>query len=221
MTLKTKKINKTKEGDETEREGEGGSEREGETQVFVCSSPQVTVTDCGDGQREGLRGQLQKERRQRVREVRCARKMQGAGYERWDAGGMEPDNGISSSAEKKSTAAGVLRSLPHVVSANDPIRSVFLSPCSKGHRRVGPVSVFTTLPKDFLSWPWLRLSVRACTHHPPTRPPPHWNRSHGHANEQDLREQMKECYRVEGVNHLENCKHIVSAYLESLQVRAW
>ena len=31
---------------------------------------------------------------------------------------------------------------------------------------------------------------------------------------------MKECYRVEGVNHLENCKHIVSAYLESLQVRA-
>ena len=130
-------------------------------------------------------------------------------------------NGISTGAENKSTAAGVLRSLPHVVSLNDPIRSVFFSPCSEGHRRVGPVSVFTTLPKDFLSWPWLRLTVRACTHHPPTRPPPHWNRSHGHANEQDLREQMKECYRVEGVNHLENCKHIVSAYLESLQVRAW
>ena len=123
-------------------------------------------------------------------------------------------------APRNKHGAGVLRSPPHVVSARDPIRSVFFS-CSEAHRRVGPLPVSTTLPKDFLSWPWLRLTVRARTYHPPTRPPPHWNRSHGHANEQDLREQMKECYRVEGVNHLENCKHIVSAYLESLQVRAW
>ena len=35
---------------------------------------------------------------------------------------------------------------------------------------------------------------------------------------QDLREQMKECYRVHGVNHLEECKGVVKDYLEALKV---
>ncbi|KAF9592597.1 hypothetical protein IFM89_016207 [Coptis chinensis] len=36
-----------------------------------------------------------------------------------------------------------------------------------------------------------------------------------------LGEKVKWCYRVEGVNHLQKCKHLVSQYLESTRGVGW
>ena len=37
------------------------------------------------------------------------------------------------------------------------------------------------------------------------------------AHTQILRDRVIECYRIEGVNHLENCKATVGKYLESIK----
>ncbi|MCL7039486.1 hypothetical protein MKW94_005441 [Papaver nudicaule] len=36
-----------------------------------------------------------------------------------------------------------------------------------------------------------------------------------------LREKLKWCYRVEGINHLQKCKHLVNQYLESTRGIGW
>lgn len=32
-----------------------------------------------------------------------------------------------------------------------------------------------------------------------------------------VRENLEKCYRVEGVNHLENCRHLADRYVEMLK----
>ncbi|OVA09410.1 NADH-ubiquinone oxidoreductase [Macleaya cordata] len=36
-----------------------------------------------------------------------------------------------------------------------------------------------------------------------------------------LREKLKWCYRIEGINHLQKCKHLVQQYLESTRGIGW
>ncbi|KAH9603777.1 hypothetical protein KSS87_018803 [Heliosperma pusillum] len=36
-----------------------------------------------------------------------------------------------------------------------------------------------------------------------------------------LRERVKWCYRVEGINHLQKCRHLVNQYLESTRGVGW
>ncbi|KAJ4825676.1 hypothetical protein Tsubulata_039109 [Turnera subulata] len=36
-----------------------------------------------------------------------------------------------------------------------------------------------------------------------------------------LRERLKWCYRVEGVNHLQKCRHLVQQYLDSTRGIGW
>lgn len=36
-----------------------------------------------------------------------------------------------------------------------------------------------------------------------------------------LREKVKWCYRVEGINHLQKCRHLVHQYLESTRGVGW
>ncbi|KAM7267125.1 hypothetical protein ACFE04_009291 [Oxalis oulophora] len=36
-----------------------------------------------------------------------------------------------------------------------------------------------------------------------------------------LREKLRWCYRIEGVNHLQKCKHLVNQYLEATRGIGW